>query len=64
MPKCHAPGWGEVGYLYGLACLECKNFEERAVSGKIIGCAGCDYTEEQVDQKKFIAPAECSICNP
>ena len=63
-PKCHAPGWGEVGYLYGLACLECKNFEEGAVRGKIIGCAGCDYTEEQVGQKKFIAPAECSICNP
>jgi hypothetical protein len=62
--ECQMPGWGEVGYLYGLECSECRNVEERAVSGKIFGCGGCDYKEEVVDGKKFVEPAECGVCNP
>ena len=62
--ECQTPGWGEVGYLYGLECSECRNVEERAVSGKIFGCGGCDYKEKVVGGKKFVEPAECGVCNP
>jgi hypothetical protein len=61
---CQTPGWGEVGYLYGLECSECRNVEARAVSGKIFGCGGCNYREEVMGEKKFVEPAECGVCNP
>ena len=62
--ECQTPGWGEVGYLYGLECSACKNLEERAVSGKILGCGKCHYREEVMGEKKFVEPAECGVCNP
>jgi len=62
--KCQTPGWGPIGNLYGLSCIECENFEERAVSGKVLGCACCEYKEEVFSDKKFIEPAECGVCNP
>lgn len=63
-PQCLTPGWGEIGYLHGLDCLECGYLESRAVRGKIFGCAACDYKKEQLNEKMFIGPAECSVCNP
>jgi len=62
--KCETPGWGEIGYLYGLECRECRNIEERAVRGRVMGCAGCEYQEEVLNEKKFVEPAECGVCNP
>ena len=62
--QCQSPGWGEVGNLYGLECSECRNFMDRAVRGKVLGCTTCDYREELLSERKFVEPAECEICNP
>ena len=62
--KCETPGWGEISYLYGLECRECRNIEERAVRGRVMGCAGCEYQVEVLNEKKFVEPAECGVCNP
>lgn len=62
--KCKTPGWGEINYLYGLECRECKSIEERAVRGRVMGCAGCEYREEVLNEKKFLEPAACGVCNP
>ena len=62
--QCQSPGWGEVGNLYGLECSECRNFIERALRGKVLGCTTCDYREELLSERKFVEPAECEICNP
>lgn len=62
--KCQAPGWGPISNLYGLLCIECDSFEERAIRGSILGCTCCEYKEELFSEKKFIEPAECGVCNP
>lgn len=63
-PKCQIPGWGQVGELYGVECRECEFIENQAVNGKVFGCASCDYVEKELNEKRFIEPAECSFCNP
>lgn len=63
-PKCQAPGWGVVGFLYGASCRECQRIEEKSVLGKILGCSSCDHKVEMENEKEFINPAECSFCNP
>ena len=62
--QCQTPGFGVVGNLYGLECVECKNFVERAVRGKVLGCAKCDYKEEVENERRFVQPADCDYCNP
>lgn len=61
---CNTPGWGEVGKLFGLPCIECEEFSERAIKGFVCGCVRCDYRVEIVEEKKFVSAAECSSCNP
>lgn len=63
-PGCNAPGFGHVDNLFGVICRECKNVEERAIRGEVLGCAKCDYREEISNNKDFIEPAECGYCNP
>ena len=63
-PKCQLPGWGQVGDLYGVECRECGIVEQQAMSGKVLGCAGCEYKEKKLNERSFIEPAECSFCNP
>lgn len=62
--QCQNPGFGVVGNLYGLECVECKNFMEKAVRGKRLGCFKCDYREEIENEKMFVQPADCDYCNP
>jgi len=62
--KCHSPGWGEVGYLYGGNCRQCGNLEANFVRGKLLGCAVCEYKEEFFIEKELISPAQCTVCNP
>ncbi|NDD07736.1 MAG: hypothetical protein EB099_04400, partial [Actinobacteria bacterium] len=57
--QCQNPGFGVVGNLYGLECVECKNFMEKAVRGKRLGCFKCDYREEIENEKMFVQPADC-----
>ena len=62
--QCQNPGFGVVGNLYGLECVECKNCMEKAVRGKRLGCFKCDYREEIENEKMFVQPADCDYCNP
>jgi len=62
--ECQTPGFGVLGNLYGLECVECKNFVEQAVRGKRLGCFKCDYREEIENEKMFVQPADCDYCNP
>lgn len=63
-PSCTAPGWGEVGYLFGLPCRQCRSVENNSVRGRRLGCSTCNYKEEILNGKKSIEPAECGSCNP
>ena len=62
--ECGCPGFGVVGNIYGLDCEDCRNFNEKAVRGKLLGCAKCDYKVEKVNKRKFVAAADCQYCNP
>ena len=61
---CETPGWGVVGNLYGLECKECGGLVEKAVRGKLLGCAKCDYQKEISNDREFVEPADCQYCNP
>lgn len=62
--ECNTPGFGVVGNIYGLECRGCKNFNDKAVRGKLLGCAKCDYKVEELLERKFVEPADCGYCNP
>lgn len=62
--QCETPGWGVVGNLYGLECRECGGLNDKAVRGKLLGCAKCDYKKEISNEREFVEPADCEFCNP
>ena len=61
---CETPGWGVVGNVYGLECHECGGLNEKAVRGKLMGCAKCENRKEVISDRSFVAPADCEFCNP
>lgn len=62
--ECQTPGWGVVGNLYGLECRDCGGLNEKAVRGKILGCAKCDFKKGISNNREFVEPANCEFCNP
>ncbi len=62
--ECQTPGWGVVGNLYGMECRECGGFNDKAVHGKLLGCAKCNFKKEINNEREFVEPADCEFCNP
>jgi len=61
---CGAPGFGEIAAIYGLPCEQCGKQVDNAIGGKVLGCAKCEYREEEFGTAKFASAATCLICNP
>jgi hypothetical protein len=62
--ECGQPGWGEIDFTYGLNCDQCGELNERAISGKVLGCCKCNNRKEILSERNAISAAECNYCNP
>lgn len=62
--RCGLPGFGVVSNLTGLPCEICGNEVSAAVRGELLGCASCEYREEQLFDREQASAASCSRCNP
>lgn len=63
-PACNCPGWGKVGYNYGLSCEACDTQDSTAVRQEVLGCASCDQKLAGVILATSLSPARCQQCNP
>lgn len=63
-PKCKTPGWGVVGYDYGVHCELCKREVRSIAKSEKLGCAKCAYTAAGKLLRESVDPRECQWCNP
>jgi hypothetical protein len=63
-PTCNCPGWGKVGYDYGLSCQACDTHDSTAVRQEVLGCASCDQKLAGVVLATNLRAANCQQCNP
>lgn len=63
-PTCNCPGWGKVGYNYGLSCEACDTHDPTSVRQEVLGCANCDHKLAGVILATSLSPARCQQCNP
>jgi hypothetical protein len=64
-PRCHSPGWGEVGQRPGLPCADC-GLATAMTQALIWGCEHCGHQEERPrpDGLGLADPGYCAWCNP
>jgi hypothetical protein len=63
-PDCATPGWGRVGYEFGVCCSDCGQENAEAVRLEILGCYKCDKKESGRIINVEIDPGRCNYCNP
>jgi hypothetical protein len=63
-PTCNCPGWGKVGYDYGLSCEACDTHDLTAVRQEVLGCSSCDQKLAGVVLATNLRAENCQQCNP
>ena len=63
-PTCNCPGWGKVGYNYGLNCEACDTHDSTAMRQEVLGCASCDQKLAGVVLATNLRAENCQQCNP
>jgi hypothetical protein len=63
-PTCNCPGWGKVGYDYGLSCEACDTYDLTAVRQEVLGCVSCDRKLPGVVLATNLRAENCQQCNP
>lgn len=62
--KCEVPGFGLIGFEYGVTCSQCHVKNMRVASAEVHGCPSCDFRMSLSRNLELADPASCSICNP
>ena len=62
--RCNAPGFGQVGYQYGVPCRDCGVTNSEIPAYQRLGCARCDHEELVKLELQEIGPEHCMVCNP
>lgn len=64
-PACSAPGYGRIGVLVGLPCMDCGT-PTGLVSSERHGCGACGHETRQPRRDGRISadPGACPLCNP
>ena len=63
-PHCTAPGWGKVGYEYGLPCEACSIQNNSVPKAERWGCTKCEGVELVSLSRTSVDPSQCHWCNP
>lgn len=63
-PHCAAPGWGKIGYEYGLPCEACSIQNNSVPKAERWGCTKCEGVELVSLSRTSIDPSQCHWCNP
>ena len=63
-PACRAPGWGSVGFDFGLPCSDCGTINQEAIRQERYGCTTCAELELFPAADDSVSPSQCQVCNP
>lgn len=63
-PSCNTPGWGIVGYEYGVRCRDCGGLNTDVALAERLGCISCAHQVSCPTLTDGIAASQCQFCNP
>jgi hypothetical protein len=63
-PRCNEPGWGKIGFNYGVPCSDCGEVNPDLARAELLGCDICKHQIRGTLLNLEIDPSRCHYCNP